>query len=169
MHRVIQDHLEEVLAGSGGAVRRERSESAGQDFELHLQQCGECREEIEHMRETAKVLRQLRADVEPRAGFYARVMDRIEAQGAGSIWNVFSESAFGKRLAVASMALAVLFGAYLITSEQFLQEHTTRNVMPTQTISQQLPGEEEPAMVLGGNGSPNRDAVLVNLVTYREQ
>jgi hypothetical protein len=163
MHRVIRDHLEEVLAGS------ERSESAGEDYELHLQQCGECREEIAHMRETANALRQLRADLEPRAGFYARVMDRIETQGPGSIWNVFSESAFGKRLAVASMALAVLFGAYLVTSEQFLQEHTTRIVMPMQTISQQLPGEDQPAMVLGGNGSPNRDAVLVNLVTYREQ
>ncbi len=129
MHRVIRDHLEEVLAGSGsGAVRREPSEPAGQDFQLHLQQCGECREEIEHMRETASALHQLRADVEPRAGFYARVMDRIEAQGPGSIWNVFSESAFGKRLAIASMALAVLFGAYLVTSEQFVQEHATKIV-----------------------------------------
>ncbi len=41
--------------------------------------------------------------------------------------------------------------------------------MPMQTISQQLPGEDQPAMVLGAQGSPNRDAVLVNLVTYREQ
>jgi hypothetical protein len=168
MHRVIRDQLEEVLAGSG-------VESAGRDFELHLQQCGECREEIAHMRATAAGLSQLRAEVEPRAGFYARVMERIETQGAGSIWNLFSESAFGKRLAVASMALAVLFGAYLVTSEQFLGEgtHTARIAVPIETISQQLPGEDQskdqPAMVLGGAGSPNRDAVLVNLVTYREQ
>jgi len=54
-----------------------------------------------------------------------------------------------------------------------LGEHTARIVVPVQTISQQLPGEDQsldqPAMLLGGESSPNRDAVLVNLVTYRGQ
>jgi len=166
MHRVIRDHLEEVLAGSdsGGASS---GANGIRDFELHLQQCGECRDEIACMREHAAQLRLLRADVEPRAGFYARVMERIEAQGARSIWSIFSESPFGKRLAVASMALAVLFGVYLITSEQFMD--ASGGNRPVQVISDVLPNEDQPGMVLGGTGMPNRDAVLVNLVTYREQ
>jgi hypothetical protein len=94
-------------------------------------------------------------------------MERIEAQGARSIWSVFSESPFGKRLAVASMALAVLFGLYLVTSEQFID--TSGANRSVQIISDVLPNEDQPSMVLGASGMPNRDAVLVNLVTYREQ
>ena len=57
-----------------------------------------------------------RRDIEPRAGFYARVMERIEAQPA-SIWSVFLDRKFGFRLAVASAALIALLGTYLVTSE----------------------------------------------------
>ncbi len=167
MHRVIQDHLEDVLAGSGGP----------QESIIHLQQCGECREEITAMRDHAAALRQIRAEAEPRAGFYARVMERIEAQKPISMWSVFSDSPFGKRLAAASMAMAVLFGVYLVTSEQFLEparasHPTTITISMTNgdgAISDALPGEDQPAMVLSSTGSPNRDAVLVNLVTYRGQ
>ena len=83
MHRVIQDHLEQVLA-----------ESHAQACDEHLDQCDECRGEIEAMRKQARLLRELRVEAEPRAGFYARVMERIEAQRATSIWNVFSDSPF---------------------------------------------------------------------------
>ena len=55
-------------------------------------------------------------DIEPRAGFYARVMERIEAQPA-SIWSVFLDRKFGFRLAVASAVLVALLGTYLVTSE----------------------------------------------------
>src|SRR5262249_19031023 len=105
MHRVIRDHLEEVLAptpGNGFATE-------------HLNECEECREEVAAMREHAQLLQGLRAaeEIEPRAGFYARVMDRIEAQAPKSVWSVFSDSPFGRRIAVASMALALSIGVYL--------------------------------------------------------
>jgi predicted anti-sigma-YlaC factor YlaD len=167
MHRVIRDHLEEVLAESDAGRAGSARVRTNQDCEIHLQECGECRDEIAALRAHAGLLRQLRADAEPRAGFYARVMERIEAQGARSIWSVFSESPFGKRLAVASMALAVLFGLYLVTSEQFID--TSGANRSVQIISDVLPNEDQPSMVLGASGMPNRDAVLVNLVTYREQ
>jgi predicted anti-sigma-YlaC factor YlaD len=156
MHRVIQDHLEQVLA-----------ESHVQECDSHLDQCDECRGEIEAMRKQARLLRELRAEAEPRPGFYARVMERIEAQRPISIWNVFSDSPFGRRIAVASMALALLAGVYLVTSEQMAEQNIAAS--PTvQFLSDRLPEEGQPGLIMK-SGQPNRDAVLVNLVTYREQ
>jgi hypothetical protein len=163
MHRVIRDHLEEVLADSQA--------NRNQDCQLHLRQCEECSVEIAAMRKQAASLRGLRTEVEPTAGFYARVMERIESQRVVSIWNVFSESPFGKRIAIASMALALLLGVYLVTSEQFVDQ--SGSGQPQEMISAALPAEGLPAtnvrMVVGDGSTPDRDAVLVNLVTYREQ
>src|ERR1700692_111914 len=107
MHREIQNHIEDVLAGSEPE---------------HLSQCEACRTEIRGMQEQTALIRELRvpegfAD-EPRPGFYARVMERIEAEGPISIWNLFIESAFGRRIAVASLALALLIGVYVVPSER---------------------------------------------------
>jgi predicted anti-sigma-YlaC factor YlaD len=157
MHRVIQDHLEQVLA-----------ESQVQECDSHLRQCEECRIEVETMREQARLLRALKTDAEPRPGFYARVLERIEAQRPISIWNVFSDSPFGRRIAMASMALALLAGVYLVTSEQ-MGEQNLASAPTVQFLSDQLPGEGQAAVVARKSGLPDRDAVLVNLVTYREQ
>jgi len=119
------------------------------------------------MRKQAALLQSWRApaaEAEPRAGFYARVIERIEAQGPASIWNLFFESAFGRRIAVASMALALLLGVYLVTSEQSAEQAAV-----TAPATQLLPGEDGPGQVLAPSGAPDQDSVLVNLVTYREQ
>jgi len=158
MHRLVRDHIEEVVAGVEGASVAE-----------HLKACAECRSDVMTMREHSAALRELRApdDFEPRPGFYARVMERIEAQGAGSIWSLFIESAFGRRIAVASLALALLLGMYVISSERAADQPI-------------VAGQQQPAMVLGED-APGRvitemsgkqssdDDVLVNLVTYQEQ
>jgi len=158
MHRVIRDHLEEVLAESG--VKQHDSEALS-----HLNDCEECQGEVRALQEQARLLRELRAQAEPRPGFYARVMERIETQGAASIWSVFSESPFGRHIAVASMALALLAGIFLFTSEP---SQTTANAT-VPFISGTLPGEDQAGLVLTPSGRPDRDTVLVNLVTYREQ
>src|SRR5712691_7354626 len=157
MHRLIRDHLEEILADS------ERTARVGE----HLGDCEECRSEVAAMRKQAALLQSWRApaaEAEPRAGFYARVIERIEAQGPASIWNLFFESAFGRRIAVASMALALLLGVYLVTSEQSAEQAAV-----TAPATQLLPGEDGPGQVLAPSGAPDQDSVLVNLVTYREQ
>jgi anti-sigma factor RsiW len=153
MHGMIRDHLEEVLAKPG------LGEPA------HLEECAECRDTVAAMREQAALLQTLRApqEMEPRPGFYARVMERIEAQGPGSIWNLFFESPFGRRLGVASMALALLLGVYIVTSER--SEDPFISSQPSQVIA----GEDQPGMVFTTDGIPDRDSVLVNLVTYQEQ
>ena len=108
MHPVMRDRLEKALAGTPDEAAQR-----------HLAECPECSAEFEFMKEHAEALRLLQAPVElePRAGFYARVMERIEAEGA-SIWDLFFESAFGRRIAIASLALALLFGVYLISAER---------------------------------------------------
>ena len=152
MHREVRNKLEEILAGRGDAL-----------CELHLNECTECSLEVAAMREQRGLLRSLRVQrdsVEPSAGFYARVIERIESQGVASIWSLFFESAVGRRVAVASMAIALSLGVYLVSSE--------RGAEPDSVVL-----DTSQAVIQGSDGmltgSPDADAVLVNLVTYREQ
>ena len=150
MHRLIQDHLEEVLAGSNPDSVTE-----------HLAQCEECREEVSILHDHAAMFHTLRPpksadELTPRPGFYARVMERIEAQRPIDIWQLFSDSAFSRRVAVFSMALALIFSLYLVSSERSAQPIT-------------ITVEDHPGMTLSKAGLPDKDTVLVDLVTYREQ
>jgi hypothetical protein len=151
MHRIIQDHLEEVLAESTG---EENSPATA-----HLAECSECREEVSALRGHSTMLRTFRANDEtlaPRPGFYARVMERIEAQRPIDIWQLFFDSAFGRRIAMGSMALALLFSLYLVSSERLAQPVA-------------VAVEDNPGMTFSPAGLPDKDTVLVDLVTYREQ
>jgi hypothetical protein len=114
------------------------------------------------MREQAALLRALRApaEVEPRTGFYARVMERIEAQRPISIWSLFFESAMGRGLAMASMAFALAMGIYLVSSERIADQTIVVKGQPDWVLSDDM---ANPGI------APDRDTVLVNLVTYREQ
>ena len=145
MHRGVRDKLEDILAGTRDA-----------QCEGHLDECAECGAELTAMREQGKFLRSLRSEeVEPGAGFYARVMERIEAQGGVvSIWNLFFDSPVGRGLAMASMLIALSLGMYLVSAESKAEPASPRTV---------LQGS-------GGllTGSPDSNAVFVNLVTYRE-
>ena len=172
MHRIIRDHLEEVLSGTASAPEHPAAE--------HLAACEGCREEVAAMREQAAVLRQCRAEseTEPRPGFYARVMERIEAQAPLSVWTLFFDSMFGRRIALASLALALLIGVYVISSEQMSgPEIAGVDGLPTGLVTNLEPNgvTDLPAdFVFTGQprlvaGAPDQDAVLVNLVTYREQ
>jgi anti-sigma factor RsiW len=159
MHRLVRDHIEEVVAGL------EESSVAE-----HLKACAECRSDVMTMREHSAALRELRApdDVEPRPGFYARVMERIEAQGAGSIWSLFIESAFGRRIAVASLALALLLGMYVISSERAADQPIVAGQQSQPAV---VLGEDAPGRVITelSDKQSSNDDVLVNLVTYQEQ
>jgi hypothetical protein len=156
MHREVRKKLEDILAGTGDAL-----------CERHLSECDECDAEVAAMREQRALLRSLRVGgpggkdaPEQPAGFYARVMERIETQGVASIWSLFFDSPVGRGLAMASMVVALSLGVYLVSSEQGAEPETIPVVMP---------GTSGGAS--GGilTGSPDANAVLVNLVTYREQ
>lgn len=147
MHRGMRDHLEDVLAGK----------PIPEELSNHSEAC---REELAAMKQQAEWLRALRPpeEMEPRPGFYARVRERIEAQGAASIWNLFFDSQVGRRLAVASMALVLFLGVYLISSERHALQAGQPQMMFTRAP------DTVPDYAL-----PDEDTVLVNLVTYREQ
>jgi predicted anti-sigma-YlaC factor YlaD len=150
MHRVVQDHLEEVLAESTNTS----------PAVTHLAECQDCRNEVSALRRQASMLRALRPpETAPqvRPGFYARVMERIEAQRPISIWELFFDSAFGRRIAIASMALAFIFSVYLVSSERYAESPVTIGVVAS------------PDEMIAEAGLPDKDTVLVNLVTYREQ
>ena len=174
MHPIIRNQLEQVLGESPLAPEHPAVK--------HLTECEACREEVAAMREHAAMLREWRVDVsrapvealEPRAGFYARVLERIELQRPISVFTLFFDSIFGRRIAMASLALALLVGVYVISSEQMSQpEGLSPEVLSVDTVAampQDLPGtfsaDATPRFV---TGTPDQDAVLVNLVTYREQ
>lgn len=153
MHQVIKDNLEAYLGTARGR------ELPG-EFSLHLESCDGCRREVGEMRAQSRLFATMRpeAEVDPPAGFYGRVMDIIEAQKRASIWVVFSESPFGRKIAFASLLLAILMGAYMVSTEPG-GELALRDPAPAVQVTP----------VLGPNQQQDRDAVLVNLATYQEQ
>lgn len=151
MHQVIKDHLETFLSGS-------EQGRLPMEFRTHLEACESCRDAVQQMQEQAGLLAVLRSpcETEARPGFYARVMDRIEAQRGDSIWSVFLESAFGRRIAYASLILAVLMGTYLVSREPSVDLQQSAEI-------------DEPGPTLGDNPQQTRDAVLVSLASYRDE
>jgi len=158
MHQPIRDNLEEYLKGSARKVP--------QEFEAHLEACQNCAGELGVFQAQAEMLRslQLNGDIEPRAGFYARVMDRIEKDGRSSIWAVLLQPNFGRRIAMASAVLVVLLGTYFVTAE------STEPITPAtpEAAFTAAPAEQASFDRDSLQQQRQRDAVLVNLAAYHE-
>ncbi len=157
MHEPVKAHVEEYLTGSDSLPRQ---------FTAHLDVCLACQQELAELKMQSAWLQLLRmpAEAEPHPGFYARVIERIDSQRQSSIWSLFLEPAFGRRLAMASAVLAVLMGLYLVSSEP--SGPYVAHEQPSHTVI--LPGEDEVAPVLGAGPEQDRGAILVNLATYQE-
>lgn len=153
MHGFIRGRLEDLLAAKGFAAR-------DRDLAEHLSSCTECSSELKDMKEQSDALHSLRApeEAEPAAGFYARVMQRIEERTKDSIWAGFIYSPFAKRLTYASLAAALLLGSFVI-GEETRDGHLTGERM----IAQQL---HDDALVIGSQ-QQQRDAVLVNFASHQ--
>jgi anti-sigma factor RsiW len=151
MHQPIRENLEEYLKGFGSGELGSGNPRLPREFTTHLAACPKCAEEVRALGEHALHLRALRAPagIEPRPGFYARVLDQIEQQSGASIWSALLQSAFSRRLAMASAALVLLLGTYLVSTE---------------------PGNQDSVPTVQYSSSPQqqRDAVLVNLASYRD-
>ena len=154
MHQPIRDNLEDFL--------RDSAQGIPQEFREHVEACGDCADELRLYAKHAELLRSLQTDAEPRAGFYARVMDRIDEQRRNSIWTVLLQPALGRRLVMASAALVLLLGTYLVTSERGEPDYavTTPAIMTSAeqvNYTQDSPQQQR-----------ERDAVLVNLAAFRQ-
>jgi len=160
MHRLIQDHLEEVLSGAVFP--------ADHQVPVHLKECGECREETELMRAQNELLHAWKNidDAEPRPGFYARVLERIELQRPVSIWALFTDSLFGRRLATASLAAAMVMGLYAVSSE--LRDTDVFVAQSAVEMDPLYPAAGFTSDVMQANASDS-GAVLMSLVSYHER
>lgn len=158
MHEPIKSNLEDYLNGC-----REKIPAA---FDAHLSACEACASELRLLVMQSALLRSLRSgeEVEPRAGFYARVMDRIEEQTQASIWSVFLQPRFGRRLAVASAALVLLLATYLLTTEPIGQPAPPASAVVMTTAS----SEDVVIPLDTPEQRQQRDAVLVDLASYHE-
>jgi hypothetical protein len=128
------------------------------------------------------LLQSLRAPegISPRAGFYGRVMDRVDSQRKSSIWSVFLEPAFSFRLAAASLALMLLMGVALYTGGSETEEQIALDQPQSQVVFVNNENEPAPALVNGSvdalhaapvsmmDAEHGREVVLVDLVSYQE-
>lgn len=154
MHEPVVSRLEDVLHSAEPIA----------EVENHLQHCPACRRELAWMRMQAEMIQSLRppVDLEAPPAFYAKVMNRIDSQAKPSVWNIFGESLFAKRLAYASMTLLVLLGTFLISDPQ--GEDTLASNTPEIALS----GREEAPVEIDDDTEQAREAVLVNLATYQD-
>ena len=115
------------------------------------------------MKKQSELFRLLKAteEIVPDAAFYARLMNRIETQAKPSIWNIFGESVFAKRLAYASLTFVVLLGTYFVSSTATDQQFA--NSSPEMLMS----NDPQPTEV-GIDPQKDREAILVNLATFQE-
>ena len=153
MHGSIRDFLEDLLAGKGSAAR-------DQQVMRHLSSCHECSSDLVSMREQAEALHELRApeEIEPAAGFYARVMQLVEERAKDSIWAGFIYSRFAKRLTYASLAAALLLSSFVIGHET-QDGHLTGERVIAQRIH-----ADEPVI---GDQQQQREAVLANFALHQ--
>jgi len=128
----IQNGLEDYLHGLNGRARaKPQAQSfvgkASDNFAQRLNQTdAETRRQIAEFTQTASMLHALQPptdenamdSLQPSPGFYARVMERIEAKRASSsFWSVFLNPQFSSRLLLASGALLILLGVSLAVSD----------------------------------------------------
>lgn len=154
MHGSIRDRLEDLLAARGAAIE------GHEGLAKHLSSCSQCLSELESMKAQSEFMRSLRAleEVEPSPGFYARVMQRIEERAKDSIWAVFIYSPSAKRLAYASLTIAIMLGTYVIAQES-RDGHLWSAPVMAQQFHRNLPVE--------GSQAQQRDAVLANFASYQ--
>jgi anti-sigma factor RsiW len=157
MHRVIQDGLEEYLSGTVAGPRKAQ-------MEAHLAACSACREELRAFEDLNSLFVAFRpVDVpEISPGFYARLSANLEAereQRSASVWALFFEPAFARRVAFACLLMLATLGSFLVTREAEL----TAGPSPEMVLAL----DEESTLADGAVPVDARDRMLVTLVSYR--
>ncbi|HET8549230.1 MAG TPA: hypothetical protein VFL57_14550 [Bryobacteraceae bacterium] len=152
MHEPVIESLEEILRGDAPAPKAA----------AHMSSCELCRREVAAMAEQSDLFRALwTADpVEPAPGFYARVIHRVETQTRPSVWSLFGDSLFARRLSFASMTLLVLLGTVLMSSPA--GKPVLVNAPET------IIANDDQYQTVSNNPERDRSTVLVQLATYEE-
>ena len=150
MHDSVKESLEDYLRGG-----------AHPETEVHLRSCESCRIEVEAMRAQSRMFQSLKApaNLEMDPGFYARVMNRVETQARPSVWSLFGESLFAKRLVYASATFLVLLSSYLASAPS-MDDGFDAGTPEVILAGQQLP---QPVSM---DPQKDRDVILVNLASW---
>jgi hypothetical protein len=156
MHGSVSKDLETLLSAKPSA--------AAGTVSNHISNCRECASELDAMRSQTAMLKTLKptSDIEPSAGFYARVMQRIEQSARRSIWWVFVYSPIGKRLAYASLALTLALGSYVVAQETSDGHLSQRPAIVQDTHF----GNTHFDALVTGSPDEQRSAVLENFVAH---
>ncbi len=150
MHGPVRERLEDLLHADQGQA------GLGE----HLAGCAECSSQLAAMKSHSVLLGGLRApaDVEPAPGFYARVLQRIEECEIDSFWAFFGDSPFARRLAAASLTIALALGTYVAFQ-------TTDSRLNRQNIVA-INGRLHYDFPVMGSQEEQRDAVLDNFAEH---
>ena len=153
MHQAVREGLEDYLAGEPAPSNA---------FDNHLKSCPACADELEVLREQARLVGVLRASetVEPAPGFYARVVSRIERRMKPSIWALLLDPALGRRVAMASAVLALIVSAYIVSTEPFRMTPAASSAI---AAIRELPQHGAAATT-----EQDRDVVLASLASFQE-
>lgn len=156
MHAPIREGLEGYLAGKPDS-----------SFLQHLSACSECRQMVQGFEDQANLIREIRLDasvqesLEPSPGFYARVLGRIEQEKSSSIWSVFLEPLFARRLMYATATLTVLLGVFLFTSPK------DDPIILAGSAPEQILAEELPPSPQLQDAEQDRNTVFVQFATFQ--
>lgn len=145
MHAVIIHDLEEYLSGSLPSAALKR-------LEAHLEVCASCRREIEGLRQTTGLLMALKSveNIEPPPGFAAQLMRNLAERVTPSVWGMFGDWAFGRRVAFAALLTMAVLGTVLVSREESY-----------------APAPPTPEAVMAADtGSPDASQMLVTLANY---
>jgi len=154
MHRPIKEHLEDYL-------QRGTVPPLPAEFEAHLKSCESCRDEVGRMKAQGALMRSLgvQEEIGPAAGFYARVMQRIESARPATIWDALMEPLFVRRVAYACAAVILFLFSYMVRTEP---------AEPMASNSPEFIMAVQPQPQLAGAVDKDRQAVLLTLATYQE-
>lgn len=160
MHEPVRSQLEDILQGRLGSGQRDA-------VAAHLAACVECAAELGQMRMQAGLVRELRVteEPEPAAGFYARVMRRVEAQGRPSFWNLLLDPVFGRRLVYAAGSLFLLMASFLLATsgEQAELARTPVEMMAQPAVT---PGAAQAGF--GDDMQRDRERFLATMASFSE-
>ena len=156
MHAVVMESLEDYLSGLLEPAEQ-------RSFEAHLSGCASCREELKGMHSVSNLFSTLRPSsaVEeeewaPSSGFYAGVIQEVEArQSAQSFADFFRlDFGFGRRLVLSSLLTLVLVGGWLVSRESGYANGPS----PDAVLAQQ----DQP----GFDAAPASQSMLATLTSY---
>ena len=144
MHAAIINDLEQYLSGDLPPWALDR-------FQAHLATCGECRREVDEIRESSRLLRWLKPAeaVDPPPSFVAQVMQTV-AERPTPFWSAFGDFAFGRRVVFASLLTLAVLGTVLVSREEAYAPNPTT----------------PEAVMADGATSPNADQMLATLASY---